>query len=107
MLTGLGRTFTYTSFDMPATVSGVRFAGGPSYSYTYTYNAEHERMRLVHSTLGTFIYVHPAGRGELLYEKGIKPGGLVEHKNYINAGNLMIGVIIKRSDGTGETRYFH
>jgi hypothetical protein len=64
MLTGLWRTLTYTSFDMPATVNGVRFADGPSYSYSY--NAEHERTRLVHSTLETFIYVHPAGRGELL-----------------------------------------
>jgi RHS repeat-associated protein len=107
MLTGLGRTLTYTSFDMPLTVAGVRFAGGASYNYTYTYNADHERTRLVHSTLGTFIYVHPAGRGELLYEKEVKPTGVVEHKNYINAGGLLIGVIIKRSDGTGDTNYFH
>jgi RHS repeat-associated protein len=106
MLTGVGRTLTYTSFDMPLTVAGVRFAGGASYNYTYTYN-EHERTRLVHSTLGTFIYVHPAGRGELLYEKEVKPTGVVEHKNYINAGGLLIGVIIKRSDGTGDTNYFH
>jgi hypothetical protein len=38
MLTGRGRTVTYTSYNMP-TVSGVRFAGGQSshqgFDYTY------------------------------------------------------------------------
>ena len=49
---GLGRTLTYTSFDMPLKVTGVRLNGGTSYTYDYTYNAEHERTRLIHSTLG-------------------------------------------------------
>ena len=70
---GLGRTLTYTSFDMPLKVTGVRLNGGTSYTYDYTYNAEHERTRLIHSTLGTFIYVHPDGRGQLLYEKEAAP----------------------------------
>ena len=60
MTEGLGRTLTYTSFNMPAQIS---VAGSAGYTYTYTYNAEHERVRLQHSTLGEFIYLHPAGKG--------------------------------------------
>ncbi|MDB5905855.1 MAG: Flagellar hook-length control protein FliK, partial [Betaproteobacteria bacterium] len=105
--TGMGRTYTYTSYNMPATISGVRLAAGTSYSYTYTYNTDHQRTRLVHSTLGTFIYLHPDGAGKLLYEKEVKPTGVIEHKNYINAGGIQVGVLINRSDGSTEMRYFH
>jgi RHS repeat-associated protein len=107
MLTGLGRTVAYTSYNMPATVSGVRFAGGQSFNYTYTYNTDHDRTKLVHSTLGTFVYLHPEGKGQLLYEKEVKPGGLTEHKNYIKAGDVLVAVLIVRSNATTETRYFH
>ena len=96
LLTGLGRTLTYTSYNMPATVNGVRLAGGTSYAYTYTYGPEHERVKLVHSSLGTFVYLHPAGHGQLLYEKEVKPGGGVEHKSYINAGGLAVAVLSPR-----------
>jgi RHS repeat-associated protein len=94
-----GRTVVPTSFNMPATITG----NGLTYSYTYT--AEHERAKLVHSTLGTFIYLHPGG-GQLFYEKEIKPGGLVEHKHYINGGSGLVGVYLTRSDSTTEIRYF-
>jgi len=98
---GNGRSITYTSYNMPQTITGN------GHTYTYTYNAEHERMRLAHSTLGTFIYLHPAGKGQLLYEKQIHPGGLTEHKHYLSAGGALVGLYISRSDATQATRYFH
>lgn len=41
LVSGNGRTLTYTSFNAPASISTA------SYGYAYTYNAEHERVRLV------------------------------------------------------------
>jgi RHS repeat-associated protein len=98
---GAGRTLTYTSFNMPLTINGS------GYAYTYTYNADHERVRLQHSTLGEFIYLHPAGKGQLLYERESRPDGVVEHKNYINAGGSLVAVYLDRSNSTSDTRYFH
>lgn len=101
MTSGNGRTVGYTSYNMPATISGN------GVTYTYTHNADHQRARLVHSTLGTFIYVHPAGGGRLLYERHTRPTGLTEHKHYLTVGNKLVGVHITRSDATTETRYLH
>lgn len=101
MEAGNGKTLTYTSFNMPATITGN------GHTYTYTYGPSHERMRLVHSTLGTFIYLHPNGNGELLFEKETKPSGLIEHKHYLSVGSKSIAVHLTRSDATQETRYFH
>jgi RHS repeat-associated protein len=99
MTGGNGRTFTYTSFNMPVTITGN------GYTYTYTYGPDHERVRLVHSTLGTFIYLNAGS--DLLYEKETRPGGLVEHKHYLSVGGSSVGVYLTRSDATNETRYFH
>jgi len=99
------RTLTYMSFNMPSTLAHVQ--GGATYSYTYTYNTEHQRVKLVtvrpDNTL-TSIYVHPAGKGALLYEKEMRQfDGLVQNKHYVNAGSALIGVFVTKSFyGTGE-----
>lgn len=103
------RTLTYTSFNMPNALSHVQ--GGASYSYTYTYNSEHERVRLVavrpDDTL-TSIYLHPAGKGALLYEKETRQSdGRIEHKHYVNGGAGLVGVYLSRSDATTDMRYYH
>ncbi|MGE0560037.1 MAG: RHS repeat-associated core domain-containing protein [Burkholderiales bacterium] len=114
MTAGLGRTLTYTSYNMPSQVVGVGYAGGASTTYNYVYNAEHERTKLVHSTLGTFIYLHPAGKGQLLYEKQTEasPSTRIEHKYYISAGGMSVAVHYARenpnqTETTTETRYLH
>ena len=108
------RTLAYMSFDMPASISHTQ--GGNNYGYSYTYNADHERVKLVTTNLaGTFttVYLHPAGRGQLLYERETKAGSTqVEHKNFIQAGAVLIGVYITRENPQGgnpatEMRYFH
>jgi RHS repeat-associated protein len=107
------RTLTYTSFNMPNALTHVQ--GSATYSYTYTYNAEHERVKLVTvrptDTL-TSVYVHPAGKGALMYEKETRASdGLVEHKHYVNGGAGLIGVFVTKSTyaiGQGpEMRYYH
>jgi len=114
MTAGLGRTLTYTSYNMPAQVVGVGYSGGASTTYNYVYNAEHERTKLVHSTLGTFIYLHPAGKGQLLYEKQTEasPSTRIEHKYYISAGGTSVAVHYARenpnlTETTTATRYLH
>jgi RHS repeat-associated protein len=107
------RTLTYTSFNMPATIAHTQ--GASSYSYTYTYSVEHERVRLVtvrpDDTL-TSIYLHPAGKGALLYEKEIRQSdGRIEHKHYVNGGSGLVGVFVTKSvyavgDGP-QMRYYH
>jgi len=114
MTAGLGRTLTYTSYNMPAQVVGVGYSGGASTTYNYVYNAEHERTKLVHSTLGTFIYLHPAGKGQLLYEKQTEasPSTRIEHKYYISAGGASVAAHYARenpnlTETTTATRYLH
>jgi RHS repeat-associated protein len=110
LTSGLNRTLTYTSFNMPATVTAPNnMLPNTNVTYQYTYNAEHERVRhIITRSDGVFttFYLHPAGKGQLLYEKEVKPS-VTEHKHYITAGSLLIGVYISRSDATTETRYFH
>ncbi|MBI2312112.1 MAG: RHS repeat protein, partial [Betaproteobacteria bacterium] len=110
LVSGLGRSLTYTSFNLPATISAPNnLMPGTNTTYTYVYNAEHERVKhLITRSDGTYttIYLHPAGKGALLYEKEIKPT-VTEHKHYLTAGSLLIGVYLTRSDATTETRYFH
>jgi RHS repeat-associated protein len=107
------RSLSYMSFNLPNVLTHVQ--GGATYSYTYTYSAEHERVRLVtarpEDTL-TSIYIHPAGKGALLYEKETRASdGLIEHKHYVNGGAGLIGVYVTKStyaagDGAGM-RYYH
>jgi RHS repeat-associated protein len=107
LISGGGRTLTYTSFNMPLRIQA------PAATYTYTYSPEHERVRLdTQLTTGTqtSIYLHP-GAGTLFYEKEIKPDGTLEHKHYVQAGSGLLGVYVTKSsysagDGPGM-RYYH
>jgi RHS repeat-associated protein len=105
LISGNGRTLTYTSYNAPATIANA------SYSYAYTYNAEHERVRLVTTrpddTL-TSLYFHPDGKGRLFYEREERQSdGRLEHKHYVQAGAELVGVYVTRSDSFAEMRYYH
>ncbi len=108
LLSGAARTLTYTSFNMPATITGA------AATYTYTYSPEHQRVRLVTALATgtqTSIYLHPGGGGALFYEKEIKPDTTLEHKHYVNAGAILVGVYVTKSvyaTGDGpQMRYYH
>src|SRR6266513_235531 len=107
------RTLTYKSFNAPAALTHVQ--GAATYSYTYTYNVEHERVKLItvrpDDTITT-IYVHPAGKGALLYEKEMhQVTGVTQYKHYVNGGSGLVGVFVTKSSyatGDGpEMRYYH
>ncbi len=57
LVSGNGRTLTYTSYNAPATIANA------AYGYAYTYNAEHERVRLVatreDAKAAIFSYIEP------------------------------------------------
>jgi RHS repeat-associated protein len=107
------RTLAYMSFNMPSTFTQVQ--GSSTYSYTYTYNAEHERVKLVTvrpDDTFTTVYVHPNGKGELIYEKQIRQSdGRIEHMHYVNGGAGIVGVFVSKTiygPGEGpEMRYYH
>jgi RHS repeat-associated protein len=100
MLSGVGRTYTWTSFNMPLHIEGRKHSSGAFVTLDYNYNDAHERVRLIHSTLGTITYLHPSGAGSLLYEKRERLDGVTEHTNYISAGGRVIGYHRSFSDGT-------
>ncbi len=95
MLTGNGRTATYTSFDMPAMISK---AGAND---TFVYGPEHQRVKRQTST-ATTIYVNPDNSGGLAYEKDMTSGGAtIEERVFVSAGSDPI-VMLKRANGTGS-----
>gem|GEM_PF-5605808 len=101
MTAGMGRSNSYTSYNMPAHFTGVGYSGGSGTTDNYVHNAAHERTKLVHSTLGAFFfYLHPAGKGQLLYEKQIEasPSIRIEHKYYISAGGVSVAVHYAREN---------
>jgi RHS repeat-associated protein len=100
MLTGNGRTVTYTSFDMPSTISE---SGA---SDTFVYGPEHQRVKRQTAT-ATTIYVNPDNSGGLAYEKDMTSGGAtVEERVFVSAGGDPVAML-KRANGTGSfTPYY-
>ena len=100
MLTGAGRTVTYTGFNMPATISG----NGSTLSFVY--DDTHQRVKQI-APSGTVYYVHPDNAGGLFYEKEVKTTGVTEHKHYINASSGPIAIYTTRSTSVTTLRYLH
>jgi RHS repeat-associated protein len=101
------RCITYMSFNLPSTIAGS------AATYTYTYSPEHERVRLgtqLQTGTQTSIYLHPGGGGALFYEKEIKLDTSLEHKHYVQAGAILVGVYVTKStyaSGDGpQMRYY-
>lgn len=102
------RSYSYTSFNMPSTLSAT--TGGATVSETYAYGPEHQRVKQVSTTLGTTYYLNPGNSGELLFEKEIKPDNSSELRNYVTAGGQVIAVIKQMTTAANvtseQTRYF-
>lgn len=92
MLSGNGRTISYTSFNKPKTIA----KGG--ITTTLTYDAGFNRLIKSNSS-GTTIYI---GK---LYER-LTGGSTVTQKHYIYAGPNLVGAYTKVGTST-NTRYFH
>lgn len=98
MTSGRGRTITHTAYNKPKAIS----KGSASGSYYYDPNRSLYKQVAVSSTGTTAtLYV-----GDLM-EVVIKPGGVVEYRNKIHAGNTLIAIYTSRSNSTQDTRYMH
>jgi RHS repeat-associated protein len=97
------------SFNMPNVITGKDRNGNP-YTYTYIYGAERERAKLLTTRTNgnyTSIYLHPAGKGQLLYEQETDPNSVVETKHYVQAGAALVGVYVTKTGQSPEMRYYH
>ncbi len=93
MLTGAGRTMTYTSFNKPKSIKKG------SLTVNLTYDPNYNRIQKS-SSASTTVYV---GK---LYEK-VTTGSLVEHNHYIYNGSRVVATYVQRNNGTSETQYLH
>ena len=93
---GTERSYTWTSFDMPATVS----AGGQTIGFSY--DAGHNRI-IQTSPQGTTNYLNDPISGASV--ERIASGGTAVWNNYFSAGE----VVLTQSSGTttAKTLYFH
>jgi YD repeat-containing protein len=101
MLSGNGRTATWTSFNMVATiVQGTK-------TVAFDYDGEHARIRQV-TGANTTLYLNDPGSG-LKVEKVTGTSGNVQWNEYLYAGGQMIGEHFTNIAGavtTTATRYF-
>ncbi|HEX2886788.1 RHS repeat-associated core domain-containing protein, partial [Vineibacter terrae] len=98
MLTGSGRTLTWTSFNMPATIQ----RGANTLSFTYS--PEHDRIKQVGPSETTFYINDPASGVRVEKQVG---AGVTRWKNYIFAAGGAVAVFYENSSGPSQTRYFH
>ncbi|MDT8405174.1 RHS repeat-associated core domain-containing protein [Sulfuriflexus sp.] len=95
---GNGRTLTWTSYDLPATIT----RNGQTSSFVY--DADHERSKQV-SPNGTTHYVNPAGGAGLFYER-TQSGYQTTHRQYISVAGQVVAVVEKKGF-TEKTYYWH
>lgn len=105
MISGAGRTSTWTSYNMVASMT--RGTGTES----FLYDANHERAKEVNNE-GTTYYLSPRYDTGIHFEKTYfavngAPTGVVEYEHYLYAGGMMFGIYKTHSDGTTSLRYLH
>ena len=105
MLTDGARSFAWTSFNMPATLTKAAQAGSPGAgSATFLYGPEHQRVKQTWvdgaKTLTTVYLSEP------LFEKEVNTQtGLTEFKHYVRVGSSIVAMHTRRSNATEEVRY--
>ena len=104
ILTSAGRSATWTSFNLPATLTrGTN-------QLSWLYDSEHERAREQLKVSGTLtrttVYVNPAAGAGLFYEEEIA-GSVVKRRHYISGGEGAMAVLTRQSGVADEVRYWH
>jgi RHS repeat-associated protein len=98
MLTGRGRTVTWTSFDMVSQITqGTN-------SVSFTYDSDHARLKQLSSDGSTKYYLNDSISG-IMAEKIVGASQSVTWNNYIMLGGEMVA--LKVTGATTQTRYFH
>jgi RHS repeat-associated protein len=95
---GLGRTVTWTSYNMPATITqGTRTIG-------FRHDTEHQRIKQV-APDGTTLYIHAFGVTAELFGVG---STAPRWNEYLSVGNVRVGMRVKDiTAATVSLRYFH
>ena len=104
ILTSAGRSATWTSFNLPATLTrGTN-------QLSWLYDSEHERVREQLKVSGTLtrttVYVNPAAGAGLFYEEEIA-GNVVKRRHYISGGEGAMALLTRQSGVADEVRYWH
>ena len=94
---GNGLTLTYTSYNMPATISRG------TTTLVFSHDPEHQRYKQV-APNGTTLYL---GAGGAMAEKFTGSSGAIQWNNYLTVAGELIGMFVEKSDETVATRYFH
>lgn len=98
MLTGRGRTVTWTSYDMVSQIiQGTN-------SVSFTYDSEHARLKQVSSDGSTKYYLNDSISGAMA-EKIVGASQSITWNNYVMLGGEMVA--LKVTGATTQTRYFH
>ncbi|CAN7240115.1 RHS repeat domain-containing protein [Polaromonas sp. LjRoot131] len=110
---------TYTSFNMPATITFGNMSGstaGPvDRNLAFVYGPEHQRIKQTvvgGPNPGTTWYLNGEDSLGLSYEKEIKGTGITENKHYVSAGGVVFALFVSRTGTLGATpatttSYFH
>ncbi|WP_238541090.1 RHS repeat-associated core domain-containing protein [Polaromonas sp. CF318] len=110
---------TYTSFNMPATITFGNMSGstaGPvDRNLAFVYGPEHQRIKQTVTggpNPGTTWYLNGEDSLGLSYEKEIKGTGITENKHYVSAGGVVFALFVSRTGTLGSTpatstSYFH
>jgi RHS repeat-associated protein len=95
---GLGRTITWTSYNMPASITqGAR-------TVSFQHDDTHQRIKQV-STDGTTLYIKAFGVTAELFGVGT---GAARWNDYLSMGNVQVGMrVTEIAAQTVSTRYFH
>jgi RHS repeat-associated protein len=95
---GLGRTITWTSYNMPATITqGTR-------TISFQHDTEHQRIKQVAAD-GTTLYIHAFGVTAELFGAG---SAAPRWNEYLSVGNVRVGMRVKElATTTVSLRYFH
>ncbi|MTV40551.1 RHS repeat-associated core domain-containing protein [Duganella radicis] len=95
-----GRTETWTSFNMPLTLSSQASTA------SFVYGPDHQRIKMTADGTTT-TYINPGNAGGLLYEKDVKSNGTVEHRHFVTAGGGVVALIKQSGTGDKTVLYMH
>ena len=93
---GLGRNITWTSYNMPASITQG------THSVSFLHDVDHQRIKQV-SAAGNTLYIGAFGVSTELFGLGT---GAARWTDYLQVGNVRVGMRVADAT-TVTTRYFH
>ena len=110
MLAGNGKSYTWTSFDKPESISAGNLTDD------YLYDSEHERVQRLTSSveggvstpLSRIVYLNPRLDLGGTFEREFKADGSIETTYHLYANDQVIGAMVYQGlSGTASPRFFH